>query len=77
MRNMFDYFLEHGNDDFKKLPFNEVDAAILCQLSYLNLEILVPRLEDNKEDLDIVIKSLKSMGYKFSSLDELYNDLTI
>lgn len=33
--------------------------------------------KDNKEDLDIVIKSLKSMGYKFSSLDELYNDLTI
>lgn len=48
MRNMVDYFLEHGNDDFKKLPFNEVDAAILCQLSYLNLEILVPKLEDNK-----------------------------
>lgn len=50
MRNMFDYLLEHGNDDFKTLPFNEIDAAILCQLSYLNLEILIPRLEDKKED---------------------------
>jgi hypothetical protein len=51
---MFDYFLEYGNDDFKTLPFNEVDAAILCQLSYLNLEILVPRLGDNKEDFSIL-----------------------
>lgn len=54
MKNMFDYFLEHGNDNFDKLPFNEVDAAILCQLSYLNLEILVPKLEDNKEHLSIL-----------------------
>jgi peptidoglycan-N-acetylmuramic acid deacetylase len=30
--------------------------------------------KDNKEDLDITIKSLKNMGYKFSSLDELYNE---
>jgi hypothetical protein len=51
---MFDYFQEHGNDDFKTLPFNEIDAAILCQLSYLNLEILVPRLGDNKEDFSIL-----------------------
>lgn len=54
MRNIFDYLKEHGDDDLKKLPFNEVDAAILCQLSYLNLEILVPRLEDNKEDFSIL-----------------------
>jgi peptidoglycan-N-acetylmuramic acid deacetylase len=33
--------------------------------------------KDNKEDLGLIIKELKSMGYKFSSLDELYNDLSI
>ena len=32
---------------------------------------------DNKEDLDITIKGLKSLGYKFSTLDELYNDLSV
>ena len=30
--------------------------------------------KDNKEDLDLIIKELKQRGYKFSSLDELYND---
>lgn len=30
--------------------------------------------QDNKEDLGLIIKELKSKGYKFSSLDELYND---
>ena len=54
MRNIFDYLEEHGNDDFNILPFNEVDAAILCQLSYMNLELLVPRLEDNKENFSVL-----------------------
>ena len=30
--------------------------------------------QDNKEDLGLIIKELKSKGYKFSSLDEFYND---
>ena len=50
MRNLFDYLEEHGKDDFNKLEFNEIDAAILCQLSYLNLEILIPQINDKKED---------------------------
>lgn len=33
--------------------------------------------KDNCVDLDIIIKGLKKLGYNFSSLDELYNDLSI
>ena len=32
--------------------------------------------KDNKEDLNLIIKELKKMNYKFSSLDDLYNELT-
>lgn len=53
MRNIIDYIEEHKNDDFEALKFNEIDAAILCQLSYMNLEILAPKLEDNRDGISI------------------------
>ena len=37
MPTLFDYLHEHGDKTFDELPFNEVDAAILCQLAYLPL----------------------------------------
>ena len=37
MPTLFDYLHEHGNKTLDELPFNEVDAAILCQLAHLPL----------------------------------------
>ena len=34
--NIIDYLKINGHKSFSKLPFNEVDALILAQLSYLN-----------------------------------------
>ena len=35
-----------GDRTLDEIPFNEVDSLILCQLSYLNFENLVPEYSD-------------------------------
>lgn len=46
MRNIINY-VEEETRTFNELPFNEVDAAVFCQVSYFELEKFVPSLEDN------------------------------
>lgn len=38
MRTLLDYMKEHGGENFDRLPFNELDAAVFSQLVYLPLE---------------------------------------
>lgn len=38
MANLLDYVKWRGDIDFKTSPFNDADALILCQLSYLNYD---------------------------------------
>ena len=40
---VFDYLEWRGDLDFDASPFNEIDAAILCLLSYLDFTGLVPK----------------------------------
>lgn len=47
MKNMIYYMKKFGNRSLDEMTFNEVDSLILCQLSYLNFENLVPTLDDN------------------------------
>ena len=42
MSNFLDYIDWRGDLDFNSSPFNEVDAAILCQITYLDFEDLIP-----------------------------------
>ena len=39
------YLKEQGGKSFQDLPFNEVDALILCQFSYLKFDGLVPGID--------------------------------
>ena len=41
--DFFDYLDWRGDLDFAKSPFNAVDALILCQISYLALDSVVPK----------------------------------
>lgn len=43
MYKIFDYLEWRGDLDFDASPFNEVDAGILCLLSYLDFTGLVPK----------------------------------
>jgi len=42
MANLFDYLKWRGDLEFRKSPLNPVDSVILCQLSYLPLDGIVP-----------------------------------
>lgn len=42
MANIIDYIDWRGDIDFTASPFNEIDAVILCQITYLNFEGLIP-----------------------------------
>ena len=38
LANIIDYIDWRGDIDFTASPFNEIDAVILCQITYLNFE---------------------------------------
>lgn len=46
MANMFDYLDWYGDFDFRTVPFGEVDNLILSQLSYLDLQGVVPSADE-------------------------------
>lgn len=51
MKNIIYYMKKFGDRTLDEIPFNEVDSLILCQLSYLNYENLVPGLDELDEDI--------------------------
>ena len=42
MSNIIDYISWRGDIDFCASPLNEIDAVILCQITYLNFEGIIP-----------------------------------
>ncbi|MCL2265538.1 MAG: DUF2974 domain-containing protein [Treponema sp.] len=54
---MFDYISWRGDIDFNASPFNPVDNIILSQLSYLTLEGIVPKPEDESGiSIDLAVR---------------------
>ena len=39
---ILDYLIEYGDVPFAEMRFTEVDAAILCKLSYFHFDNVVP-----------------------------------
>jgi len=48
MEDTISYLYEYGNQTFSERPFSEVDSLILCQLSYLKFQNLVPGIADDR-----------------------------
>ncbi len=44
---IIDYLKEYGNIPFAEMPMNDVDSLILCQLSYLKFDGMVPGVREN------------------------------
>ena len=63
MANMTDYIKWRGDVGMDKIPFGEVDALILCQLSYLNFDGIVP--SDFSRTL-----TLRQAAYDFARADD-------
>ena len=67
--NINDYLKKYKDVTFEELEFNELDSLILSELSYMNLNLYVPRLCDNKfialKDIEIV----DSKAFSYGSVD--------
>ncbi len=47
MGTIIEYLNEYGDCSFADMPMNDVDSLILCQLSYLKFDGMVPGIRDN------------------------------
>lgn len=47
------YVREYGNNTFMNEPMNDVDSLVLCQLSYLKFDGLVPFVSENKPSVSL------------------------
>lgn len=48
------YVKKFGNRSFEEFPFNEVDGLILSQISYMNLDEVLPTIDDTREDVSLL-----------------------
>ena len=56
MKNFLYYLKNYGNLSFKENPFNEIDALILCQLGYLNMDVFSENNEENIYLSNVILK---------------------
>ena len=71
METIIDYLAKYGDVSFSEKPFNDVDSLVLCQLSYLKFDGLVPQPKENKPFLPLVeVKKREQEGNLFA--DERY-----
>lgn len=54
MGNIVSYLEEYGHLTFGEMAFNEVDALILSQFSYLKFDGLIPKLTEEKESVSLM-----------------------
>lgn len=48
---ILDYLKEYGDISFREVPMNEVDSLVLCQLSYLKFDGMVPGVQENADSV--------------------------
>lgn len=54
MGNLVDYVKRYGNVSFKEKEFHDVDALLLSELVYLNLDDYIPSIEANKNSVSLI-----------------------
>ena len=65
MADLFDYLKWRGDLSFSVSTFNTIDALILCQLSYINFDDIIP--QNTKET-----KTLNQVASEFAT-HKIYN----
>ena len=68
--NIIGYVKKFGKYSFKELPFNDIDALIFAELSYLNIHMII-KGKKFKQLKNIVIKDKKAFYH--SSVDAFNN----
>ena len=54
MGNIISYLEEYDKHSFKNMAFNEVDALVLSQFSYLKLDDLIPKIVDDESPVSFL-----------------------
>lgn len=54
MKNILYYVKKFGNCSFEEFPFNAVDGLILSQISYMNLDHIIPSIDDTSEAVSLL-----------------------
>ena len=71
MGNIVSYLEEYGHKTFEEMPFQEVDALVLSQFSYLKFDGLVPKLTDKTEGISLA-QMAEQMDESVVFADERY-----
>lgn len=71
MGNIVSYLEECGHKTFDEMPFQEVDALVLSQFSYLKFDGLVPKLTDNTNGISLA-QMAEQMDESIVFADERY-----
>ena len=69
MANLFDYLAWRGDLSFEESEFNEVDSMILCWLSYVALDGIVP--EDCSEFSSLSIRETAEKFFETHDIDRI------
>lgn len=70
MANLIDYLDWRSDLSFKESPFNEIDALVLCQLSYINFDNILKLECTDKKSIRESCKCLKQLWNEFSSQND-------
>lgn len=70
--NINGYIKKYGTKSFKEQPFNDVDALILAELSYVNIDMLIPQGKHKIRIKDINPKAMTKQVF-IDSVDFAYN----
>ena len=68
--DLIGYIDKFGSFSFKEKEFNDVDALILAQLSYINFDCIMPLFKDDK-DFSLKLRDLPLSKIKELASDEL------
>ena len=71
MGNILDYIKWRGDLEFDKDEFNSIDALILSQFSYLNLEDIVPESFSKKIKLKEALNIFLDLSYQKKRLEKM------
>lgn len=74
MNSLAEYVKNYGNKSFEESPFNEVDALVLSQLSYVDFSAIVCKFDS---DVEITLKNAAYQFFYLHNEDELKEKISI
>ena len=71
--NIIDYLKKYKDTTFEEMPLNEIDSLILSELSYMNLHLYAPSLQENKFIKLQTMRIYNEKNFSYGSVDAKKN----